>query len=86
MLNIKLTSRQEMKHNFELVWSLKRIDNELWCCHDAGITVYSFDLKKLRKRRMHPDNQKVNSVASVDINTVVIATDVGLSTCSKQGL
>ena len=86
MLNKKLTSCQEVKHDVPSVWSLKRIDDELWCCHDAGITVYSFDLKKLRKLRMHPDDKRVYSVASLDINTVVIATDDGLSSCSKQGL
>ena len=75
-----------MKHNYEYVHTLTRIDDELWCCHDAAITVYNFELNKLRKLRLRSDDQTVYSVASLDINTVVIATDDGLSTCSKQGM
>ena len=86
MLNKKLTSCQEVNNDLDLVSSLKCIDDELWCCHVTGIAVYSFDLKKLRKLRIHPDGHSVYSVASLDINTVVIATDDGLSTCSKQGM
>ena len=86
MLDKKMMLRQEVKHSLKYVRGLKRIDDELWCCHDAGITVYSFELNNLRKLRIHPDNQSVYSVSSLDINTVVIATGNGLSTSSKQGM
>ena len=78
-----MTLRLEVKHRLKYVHNLKCIDDELWWCHDDGITVYSFDLKKLEENFM--DN-RVNSVASLDVKTVVIATGYGLSTCSKQGL
>ena len=84
-----MTLRQEVKLDVGRVWSLKRIDDELWCCHGKGITVYSFDLKKLRNLLLHSVGHKVHSAVSLDINTVVIATiggSGGLSTCSKQGL
>ena len=84
MLDKTMMLRQEVEHwlKYQYVQSLKRIDDELWCCHDAGITVYSFDLKKVKNLM---DN-RVNSVASLDVETVVIASSSGLSTCSKQGL
>ena len=75
--------RQEVKHSLKYVRGLKRIDDELWCCHGDGIIVYSFDLKMLTNLSYQCI---VNSVASLDVKTVVIATDRGLSTCSKQGL
>ena len=82
MLDKKMMLRQEVKHRLKCVHNLKRIDDELWCCHDDGVTAYSYDLKKLKNLI---DNT-VNSVASLDINAVVIATGDGLSTCSKQGV
>ena len=82
MLEKKMMLRQEVKHRLKYVRSLKCIDDELWCCHDAGLTVYSFDLKKVKNLL---DNW-VNSVASLDVKSVVIASSSGLSTCSKQGL
>ena len=74
--------RQEVKHRLNYVRCLKYIDDELWCCNSHGITVYSFDLKKLKNLI---DNL-VNSVASLDVETVVISTGRGLYICSKQGL
>ena len=86
MLNKTLSSRQKVKINVGFVWSLKCIDDELWCCHRGGITVYNFDLKKLRMITSNPDSDCIYSVESLDVNAVVIATDVGFSTCSTQGI
>ena len=66
------------------VRNLKHIDDELWCCHNDGITVYSYDLKILRAIKVD-NGRKVFSAASLDINSVVIATDCGLTTYSKLG-
>ena len=84
-LNRTLTLHQDVKLNVGFVWSLKRIDDELWCCHNKGITVYSVDLNKLRNIILRSGEPTVHSVALLDVNAVVIATDDGLSTCSKQG-
>ena len=85
-----MTLRQEVKLDVGRVLRLKRIDDELWCCHGKGITVFSFELKKLRNLLLHSVvGHKVHSAVPLDINTVVIATiggSGGLSTCSKQGL
>ena len=82
MLGKKMMLRQKVNHMLKSVRNLKCIDDELWCCHGDGITVYSLDLNILTKLIYGC----VNSAASLDVNTVVIATDSGLSTCSKQGL
>ena len=86
MLKATLSSRQKVGVGVGFVWNLKLIDHELWCCHRGGITVYSFDLTKLRMIMSNPDSDCAYSAVSLDGNAVVIATDVGLSTCSKQGL
>ena len=80
-----MASRQEVNLR-GYSYSMKLIDDEIWRCHDYGITVYSLDMKGLRNIKLHSGKESVNSAASLDINAVVIATDDGLSTCSKQGL
>ena len=85
LLDEPLTPRQQVNVEGLQVTSLKRIDDELWCCHDAGITVYSFDLKQLRSIKVD-GRRAVHSAASLDVNTVIIATKQGLSTFKKQGL
>ena len=79
-----LKLRQVVTHDKPYVYSLKRIADELWCCHSRGITVYSFDLKELRNIRLD-GGRTVYGVASLNVNDVVIATDESLSTCSKRG-
>ena len=83
ILDKNMTLRLEVKHRLKYVHNLKCIDDELWCCHGDGITVYNFDLEILTKLS-HPYG--VKSVSSLDVKTIVIATEYGLSTCSKQGL
>ena len=85
MLIQKLTSRQEVKLEVQFVWSLKRIDDELWCCHDTGITVFSFGLKTLRDMKLG-NGCDVYNVSPAENSVVVIASLQGLSTCLKQGL
>ena len=84
LLNKALTPRQEVMLDVSHVRNLKHIDDELWCCHSRGITVYSFDLKELRNIRLD-GGRTVYGVASLNVNDVVIATDESLSTCSKRG-
>ena len=81
-MNETLTPRQEVQLDVKCVWNLKRIDDELWCCHGTGITVYSFDLKELRNMKVG-NGREVYSATSLNSNVVVIATDEGLFSYSN---
>jgi len=65
------------------IWSMKRVYNELWCCHldDNYITVYSLELQKLRQIRV----KWPTGVAEVSPEQVVISTIRGLFTSDHAG-
>ena len=81
-MNETLTPLQEVQLDVKCVWNLKRIDDELWCCHGTGITVYNFNLTKLRDMKV-VKGREVYSATSLYSNVVVIATDEGLFTYSN---
>ena len=63
-------------------FNLKLIGEELWHCHDQGITVYGCQWNSLREIRLR---RRAKSVASLDMKTVVIATNMGLVISSIAG-
>ena len=62
--------------------NLKLIGEELWNCHDDGITVYDCQWNKLREIRL---GRWARSVAALDTKTVIIATSTGLVISSTSG-
>ena len=65
-----------------LISNLKLIGEELWYCHNHGITVYDCQWNKLREIR---HGRFARSVAALDTNSVVIATDNGLLISNNSG-
>ena len=79
---LQMTARLDTMFSAQFV-RLKLIGEELWCCHDEGITVYDCQWNKLREIRL---GRLAMSVAALDTKTVVIATFGGLVTSSTLGV
>ena len=63
--------------------NLKLIGEELWRCHDEGITVYDCQWNKIREIK---HGVWARSVAALDTQTVVIATNRCLVISSTSGM
>ena len=63
--------------------NLKLIGEELWHCNITGITVYDCQWNALREINL---GRWTATVAALDTNTVVIATDKDLVTSSISGM
>ena len=80
---LQITARLDTDRPDRFASNLKLICEELWHCHDDGITVYDCQWNKLRKIRLC---RRARAVAALDTKTVVIATDTGLVTSSTSGM
>ena len=80
---LRLTAQSEIHHVSATITSIELIGEELWRCHDDGITVYDCQWNTLREIRL---GRWANSVAALDTKTVVIATFGGLVTSSTLGV
>ena len=78
---LRLTDHLDKDHDLE-IFNLKLIGEELWLCHDDGITVYDCQWSKLREIRLV---KWTTSGAALDTKTVVIATNSGLVISSTSG-
>ena len=77
---LQVTARLDTDPVFSL--NLKLIGEELWHCHNVGITVYNCQWEELREIRL---GRWATSVAALDTKTVVIATNSGLVISSTSG-
>ena len=80
---LQITARLDTDRPDRFASNLKLICEELWHCHDDGITVYDCQWNKLRKIR---PVQRAMSVAALDTQNVVIATYRGLIISSTSGM
>ena len=80
--SLRLTADAETD-NSPLFTKLKLIGEELWCCHDGGITVYDCEWNTIREIRL---GGWARSVAALDTKTVVIANFRSLVISSTTGL
>ena len=81
-LSRELFKVQEI-YTSDAIWSMKRVYNELWCCHvrDNYISVYSLELQKLRQI----SGEGATSVAELSPEQVVISSLLGLFTSDHAG-
>ena len=80
---LRQTAQSGTKSIFRESTNLKLIGEELWHCHNGGISVYDCQWNKLREIRFR---EEPRSVAALDTKTVVIATDGGLVIASTEGI
>ena len=79
---LRLTDHLDKDHDLE-IFNLKLIGEELWLCHDDGITVYDCQWSKLREIRLV---KWTTSGAALDTKTVVIATFDCLLIAATSGM
>ena len=79
---LQITARLDIDASQMVYINLKLIGEELWRCHQYGITVYDCHCNKLREIRLR---QMARSVAALDTKTVVIATNKRLLISSTSG-
>ena len=80
---LQITARLDTYNEPFVLSNLKLIGEELWHCHDDGISVYDCQRSKLREIRF---GRRTMSVAALDTKTVVIAIlNSGLMITSTSG-
>ena len=89
-INLKDITKQQMRltayieaDNNSAFSNSKLIGEELWRCHEEGITVYDCQWKRIREIRL---GRGAISVAALDTKTVIIATNNSLMKFSTSGM